>query len=141
MKKTTLLLVILCIIASVSSFSQIDTTQSLCASHIKYPFVSDGQQYQSLLNEDETAEFYTTFFGGATYRITAYVGNTKGNLQFSLYDENRNLLYSNADYSNAPYWDFKFTSTVNCIIEAKIDSKDLKSGRVIMLIGFNNSNL
>jgi hypothetical protein len=114
-----------------------DTVATQCAKHLENTFISDGQQYRALLmNSDETAEFHTTLYGGTLYRIAACSGLTDGNLVFSVYDSERNLLFSNADYKNAPFWDFKITNTLDCVIEAKLSSGAQGSGRAVLLIGF-----
>ncbi len=119
-----------------STNAQADEITALCTKYLVPPFVSDGQQYKALLNEDELAEFHATFYGGSTYRIIACSGMSEGNLLFSIYDKERNLLFSNKNYDNSPYWDFKFTSTIDCIIEAELDSKNLTSGFALLMIGF-----
>ena len=121
---------------STSLSAQIDSITNLCAEYLKPPYISDGQQYSALLNGDEVAEFHVTFYGGSTYRIVGFSGLQKGNLSITVYDEERNILFSNTDYDNTPFWDFKFKSTINCIIEAKLDSKNLTSGIAVLLIGF-----
>lgn len=119
-----------------STNAQADEITALCTKYLVPPFISDGQQYKALLNEDELAEFHATFYGGSTYRIIACSGMSEGNLLFSIYDKERNLLFTNKDYDNSPYWDFKFTSTMDCIIEAELDSKNLTSGFALLMIGF-----
>jgi len=136
MKLKYILIVTLIAFFAPKSFSQMENTKQLCTRYIIPPFVSDGQQYKALLNGDEVAEFHATFYGGSTYRISACSGNSDGNLIFSIYDRERNLLFTNRDYQNSPYWDFKFNSTIDCIIEAQLDLKDNKSGFAILLIGF-----
>lgn len=116
--------------------AQLDSTMSLCQSHMNLPFISDGQSYTALLNGDEIAEFHATFYGESTYRIIAYTGTNEGNIIFSVYDQERNLIFTNNDYQNTPYWDFEFDYTMDCIIEAKLDSKNLSSGIAVLLIGF-----
>lgn len=114
-----------------------DTVASACARHLETQFISDGQQYRALLmNTDETAEFHTTLYGGTLYRIAACSGLSDGNLVFSVYDTERNLLYTNSEYKNAPYWDFKIKNTLECIIEARLSSGAEGSGRAVLLIGF-----
>lgn len=119
---------------------QCDTIASICAKHIISSFISDGQQYRSLLlNSEEYAEFRTTFFGETTYRLAACSGTSDGNLIFSIYDSapERHLLFSNRNYQNAPYWDFKVKSTVEVVIEAQLDgNKTPGSGCAVLLIGF-----
>lgn len=120
--------------------AQCDTIASVCAKHIISSFISDGQQYRSLLlNPDETAEFKTTFFGETVYRIAACSGLTDGNLIFNIYDQDHNIIFTNKDYKNAPYWDFKVKSTVEVTIEAKLDPTNSGSGCAVLLIGFKQS--
>lgn len=120
-----------------SSAQIADTVANACAKHLENQFISDGQQYRALLmNADETAEFHTTLYGGTVYRIAACSGLSDGNLIFSVYDSERNLLFTNSEFKNAPYWDFKITSTLECVIEAKLDGGAQGSGRAVVLIGF-----
>ena len=119
------------------SVAQCDTIANLCAKHIIASFISDGQQYRSLLlNPEETAEFHTTFFGETTYRIAACSGMNDGKLIFYIYDQDRTLLFTNKDFKNAPYWDFKVKSSLEVIIEAKLDAANSGSGCAVILIGF-----
>lgn len=121
---------------SSKSQAQIDSTILMCQSHMQLPYISDGQFYTALLNGDEIAEFHATFYGGSTYRLSAYCGTEEGNLVFSVYDQERNLLFTNLDFENTPYWDFEFDYSMDCIIEASLDSKNLNSGIAVLLIGF-----
>jgi hypothetical protein len=133
----TIIIAILVSFAFAANVSaQCDSIASICSKNITAKYISDGQSYRALLNGEEVAEFKATFYGGSTYRIAACSGFTAGNLIFSIYDEDRNLLYSSSDYKNAPYWDFKFASTVDCTVEAKLNSNNLKSGCAAMVIGF-----
>jgi len=134
MKNITLLSFLLFI--QVLAFSQADKTLSLCDKHLLPPFVSDGQEYRALLNGDEIAEFNVTLYGGSAYRIIACSGKVEGNLVFSIYDKERNLLFTNKDYRNSPYWDFKIKNTVNLIIEAELNQAEGTSGFAFIQIGF-----
>ena len=116
--------------------AQMDALIQKCKKEITKPFVSDGQYYTVLLNDGDIAEFYATFYGGTTYRLVGYVGEESGDLAFSVYDQDRNLLFTNRDFENTPTWDFKFENTMDCIIEAEIDSKNITSGIAVLLIGF-----
>jgi hypothetical protein len=117
--------------------AQCDTIANICAKHIISTFISDGQHYRALLlNSEETAEFHTTFFGKTTYRIAACSGTSDGNLVFNIYDEQRHLLFTNLNQKNAPYWDFKLTSTLDCTIEAQLIDANAQSGCAVLLISF-----
>jgi len=118
--------------------AQCDTIANICAKHIISTFISDGQQYRALLlNSEETAEFHSTFFGETTYRIAACSGTSDGNLVFNIYDQDRNLIFTNRKQKNAPYWDFKVKATLETIIEAQLDAnRNPGSGCAVILIGF-----
>lgn len=118
------------------SNAQCDTIYSVCNDHVSADFISDGQAYRALLNGDQIAEFSATFYGGSTYRIAACSGFTDGNLIFSIYDRDHNMLYSNSEYKNAPFWDFKFTNTIDCIVEAQLNTTNVQSGCAVLAIGF-----
>ena len=117
--------------------SQCDTIANFCEKHLAKKYITDGQEYRSLLfNNEETAEFKTTFFGETTYRLAACSGLQDNNLIFSIYDQERNLLFTNKDFKNAPYWDFKIENTLDVLIEAKLSESNTKSGCAVLLIGF-----
>jgi hypothetical protein len=99
-------------------------------------YVSDGQTYRAFLDEEQTAEFQTTFYGGNTYRITASAGTKDNYIIFEVYDSQNNLIFSNIDQKNAPYWDFKVESTLDVIINMRLDANKKSSGCAVMLIGF-----
>jgi len=121
---------------SAAAHAQCDSTATICANNITANYISDGQSYRALLMGDQVAEFRATFYGGSTYRIAACSGFTDGNLIFTIFDENHNRLFTNSDYKNTAYWDFAFNSTVDCIIEARLNTNNVKSGCAAMVIGF-----
>jgi hypothetical protein len=98
-------------------------------------FISDGQVYTAFLDR-EKAEFTTTFFAGTTYRIAASAGAKDNYVIFTIKDPEGHVLFSNKNYKNAPYWDFKIIETLPVTIETELDL-DLKvTGCAVMLIGF-----
>jgi hypothetical protein len=118
------------------SYGQCDTIANKCLDNISANYISDGQLYRALLYDDQVAEFKTTFYGGSKYRIAACSGFENGNLVFSIFDSKRNLLFTNTEYDNAPYWDFNVNSSMEVIIEAQLDLNKLSSGCAVLLIGF-----
>ncbi len=134
------------VITAHSVYAQCDTIAKVSAGKYlsgKSGFISDGQEYRALLIDNEIAEFNTAFYGGSTYRIVAWSGFAEGNLVFRVFDAEHHLLFSNADYKNSAYWDFKFKSTVNCTIEAQLvpagSATGSASGCAVVLIGFKNN--
>jgi hypothetical protein len=117
------------------SFGQCDEIANSSEANFTSEYISDGQTYRALLVDDQIAEFSSVFFRETTYRISAASNSQKG-IIFNVLDQNRNVLFTNADHQNAEYWDFKVENTVNCIIEAQLDQTVQNSGCAVLLIGF-----
>lgn len=118
------------------AFAQCDSTAHYAAQYMQKNFVSDGQSYRALLFDDQVAEFNTTFYGGSKYRIVAFAGMEKNQLQFSLYDQEGNQLFTNKEHENSNHWDFVIKDTMEGRIEARLDLTKQKSGCAVLLIGF-----
>lgn len=115
--------------------SQAEAIENSCAACFKSPYIITGRPFKSLLTGDEAAEFRATLFSGTTYRIA--VGNGEhGNIVFSLYDTDHNLLFASKDHGNAPYWDFSVDGYMDCIVEARLDATKAASGIAIVMTGF-----
>lgn len=100
-------------------------------------FVSDGQTYTAFL-DNEKAEFRTTLYGGSYYRIAASAGIKDDYALFTIYDIEDNILFSNVNQRNAPYWDFKVEHTIPVRIQSELDTDKKITGCVVMMIGFIN---
>jgi hypothetical protein len=107
-----------------------------CSKILNSGFVSDGQEYKAKLDENNKSAFYTTFFGGSQYRIIACSDIKNYPLTLSVYDTEKNLLFCNKDYDFTPFWDFTFTSTIDCIIEIEFKTETVLKDEVMLLIGF-----
>lgn len=128
--------IVLGLFATGRATAQCDTIADLCARHITAAYIPDGQFYRALLQGDEMAEFSLTLFGGTTYRVAACSGLSDGNLVFSVLDQDRNVLFTNKDHTNSPYWDLVVANTLDVTIEAQLDPAKLGSGCAVLLIGF-----
>ncbi len=133
---TSLVILLFSLFAPSNISSQEDKVGN-CGDIIKAPFISNGQPLRAFLTGDEVAEFRTTFLNGSLYRLAACSGKNQP-IIFSVYDTNRNLLFTNDEYNKANVWDFKIAGSVECIIEAKLDTKQATSGMALMYIGFKN---
>ena len=138
MTRYTLLILACC--WTLAAEAQCDSTAVFCESHMVTGFISDGQNYRALVYNDQVAEFEATFFGNTSYRIAACSGEADGNLIFTVYDQERNPLFTNQDYGNAPYWDFNIEHTMDVLIEARLDEQYVSSGCAVLLIGFKQEN-
>ena len=112
------------------------TIAERCEKHITTQYIPDGQFYRALLQGDEQAEFNLTLFGGTTYRVAACSGETDGALVFNVLDKDNNVLFSNKEQCNAPYWDLAVANTIDVRIEAGLDPSKSGSGCAVMLVGF-----
>jgi hypothetical protein len=119
-----------------SASAQIEQLQHICSLYFSPEFISDGQQYFAPLKPDQKIEFRTTFFQDNTYRIIACSNVRKGDVTFSVYDTEKNLLFTNSSYEFTPYWDFRFSSTITCIIQVDVKSVKFNPGFVMLLIGY-----
>ena len=78
-------------------------------------YLTDGKDYRALLSGNEVVEFISMFYGGNQYRIAACT-DVGGPLSFTVKDKRGNVLFTNKEYENAPYWDLEFPSTMECSI-------------------------
>ncbi len=135
MKRILLVLVLIIAFGGLKINSQDGVNN--CNDLIKSPFISNGQPFKAFLTNDEVAEFHTTFFGGSQYRLVACSAKNSP-IIFSIYDMDRNLLFSNDKYGKAKMWDFNISGSLECIIEARLDKSKEKSGIALMYVGFKN---
>lgn len=77
-------------------------------------YLSDGKDYRALLTNN-SAEFVVLFYADNKYRIAACT-DVGGPLTFYVRDHQDNVIFTNAKYENAPYWDLVFPTTIECII-------------------------
>ncbi|MDX1653566.1 MAG: hypothetical protein R3277_13800 [Brumimicrobium sp.] len=98
-------------------------------------FVSDGQVYTAFL-DNEKAEFKTTLYGGSLYRIAASAGTRDDYAIFTIRDMDDNILFTNRNHKNSPYWDFKVESTIPVVVQTELDTDKKITGCVVMMIGF-----
>jgi hypothetical protein len=141
MKKLIVLLMIISS-ANIGLSQACDSLTDICYKQLETnvepgkSFISDGQVYKAFLDAEQVAEFKTTFYGGSTYRIASTAGVKDNYVIINVYDVDRNLLFSNKDFKNQPYWDFKVDNTLDCFVEATLDIDKKISGCIVVLIGF-----
>lgn len=117
-----------------------DNSLANCEKLLSPGYISSGQEFLADLNKNNKATFYTTFYENTQYRVAACTDITGHELIFKVYDTVKNLLFSNVKHNYIPYWNLTFTSTVNCIIELKIQAKQHIKKPVKLIIGFRNDS-
>lgn len=121
--------------SGINCFAQCNRIDNECAPDL-HPYISDGQYYHAKLSGNETAEFKTTFYANETYKIVACGEQGLGDIQYKLFDANYNMIFDNADFENAATWEFKFSSTDDFYIQAKL-LDGVATGCAVLLIGFD----
>jgi hypothetical protein len=133
----TYIILILLLIFSVGFSKAQDNSISNCINLVNTEgYVSDGQEYRIKLDENNRARFLATFYGGSYYRIVGCTNIKESKLTITVYDTEKNPLFCNKDFNYLPYWNFKFTSTIDCIIEFEFDRNLIIKEEVLLLIGF-----
>jgi hypothetical protein len=132
--KISVLIFILFVTSRTTIWAQLDSVMTECEKYLTEEYLSDGQQYISLITGEQTAEFNAVFYGGNTYRLIT-CGGEKQNLLFTIFDINRNELFNNSDYEKTNFWDIQFESTIECFVEVKLDAVNTNSGFAVLLIG------
>jgi len=136
MKRYSIITLLLLCLSAMNASSQCENVLEMCEKHFSEEFISDGQTYRAFLYNDQIAEFDLTLFSGNTYRFASCSGDQDGNLVFRLFDQEKNQLFSNQDFSNSAYWDFAVESTIDVTVEAQLDVNKLESGCAVLLISF-----
>jgi len=142
MKKLLLALAVVCAACGTQA-QECDSLVDVCYKYLSpnknsgKVFISDGQVYKAFVDAEQSAEFKVTLYGGSLYRVATTAGTKDDYVIFNVYDQDRNLLFSNADHDNHPYWDFKIDNTLDCYVEAYLDIDKKVSGCLVVLIGFN----
>jgi hypothetical protein len=108
------------------------------------PYLYNGQLNSAILNEGDVAELLLTFYGGQDYRILVCSQDMLGNVEFKLFDTERNPIFSNKEHGLVNVWDFSANSTQQLIVQVKVPSAETKtdivnSGCVSILIGFKEN--
>jgi hypothetical protein len=105
------------------------------------PFTHDGNYHAAVLVEGEEAELYKTFYSDMEYRL-AIVGESKlPNIEFTIFDEDKNVIYSNKNFNYAKTWDFKLESSKQLKLVVKVTQSTKPgdvplSGCVAIMFGF-----
>ena len=142
MKKVMILLIVFFFIGLFKPLtinSQEDEILAGCKASLRSPFIVSERTFKALLTGEEVAEFRATFFSGTVYRLVS-CGFESENVQFTVMDTNRNIIFASTNYKNADLWDFQMEGSMECIIEARLKTERVKSGMIFMLLGFRSSN-
>ena len=141
MMKISRIFIVLILALSISNvYSQKRFVKTKCLPVLK-PYVYNGQLNSANLAEGDVAELLLTFYGGQDYRILVCSQEILGNVEFKLFDTNKNLIFSNKDHDYINFWDFTSNTTQQLIVRVKVPKQEVESeiplsGYVSILVGF-----
>lgn len=100
------------------------------------PFTNYGNYISTELSSGEYAELNMTFYADQEYRIAICGLEQQDDLEFRVYDNNRNLLFKNEDDNYTRYWTFKLENSQQLVIAVILPEKEkVVSGCVAILKG------
>ncbi len=104
-------------------------------------YTHDGNYHAAILVEGEEAELYKTFYSDMEYRVVICGEDKLPDVEFRVFDANKNVLYSNKDANYSKTWDFKLQSSQQLKIVVKVNSATKSgetpaSGCVAIMFGF-----
>jgi hypothetical protein len=107
------------------------------------PYVHDGIFNAAMMAEGETAEIFKTFYSDQDYKIVVCAAdNLPADLEFKIYDKQRNLIYSNEDDDYSRSFEFSLEESQQLILSVQIKGDYGKEkpemGCLAIMIGFMN---
>ena len=85
-------------------------------------YTHDGNYHAAILVEGEEAELYKTFYSDMEYRVSICGEDKLPEVEFKVFDANKNVLYSNKDANYAKTWDFKLQSSQQLKLVVKVNT-------------------
>jgi hypothetical protein len=104
-------------------------------------YTHDGNYHAAVLVEGEEAELYKTFYSDMDYKVAICGEEKLPDIEFTVLDADKNILYSNKDAKYAKTWEFKLQSSQQLKVVIKVNSVSKAgdipaSGCVAIMFGF-----
>jgi len=104
-------------------------------------YIHDGNYHAAVLVEGEEAELYKTFYSDMKYRVAIVGEENLSNVEFTVYDATKNVIYTNKNANFAKSWDFELQSSQQLKLVVKVPEKSKSgetpaSGCVSIMFGF-----
>lgn len=102
-------------------------------------YIHDGNFNATYMEEGESAELYKTFFEDQEYRLVVSGVESLPKLHIRLLDDQRHIVFDNANHDFSQVWDFKAETTGTMIVYIKIPDNEQGSqvtgGCIAILFG------
>ncbi len=104
-------------------------------------YTHDGNYHAAVLNEGEEAELFKTFYSDMEYRLSVAGEENLPPVEFTVYDADSNVLYSNKENGLAGTWDFRLESSQQLRFSIRVPTASQQGstpagGCVAIMFGF-----
>lgn len=116
-----------------------------CKSEIKEgikklePYMHNGQINNMIISNGKPAELHLSFYKGLKYKLQIASETALGEVQFKIFDEQKNEIFNNAE-GKEDNWDFLSTSSQELTIEISSVDKS-KKGCAVVLVGMKSNKV
>ena len=115
--------------------------KKICKMELLPDYTHDGNYHAAILTEGEEAELYKTFYSDQEYRIGICGSDNMADIEFTVYDASKNVIYTNKDNDYGRTWDFKLQSSQQLKISVKVppnadSAAEPEQGCVAIMFGF-----
>ena len=97
--------------------------EAQCAALLGPEMIPDGQEFYRSLPIGTRAECNLTFYAGLRYRLAFSVSQPAVAIAYTLYDNDRKVLFESSGYGNPAWWDVRFDATSTCTLSLSLISR------------------
>ncbi len=132
---------------SVNGFSQCKNFTKKVGFPALKPYIHNGQLTSARFVPGDEAEIEMTFNGGNDYRVLVCRQEVLGEVELTILDKARKVLYTSKPGGENPNWDFRVKNTQQLIVQVKVAEMDknaanmVPNGCVSILVGFRDSSV
>jgi len=103
------------------------------------PYMHNGQINNMTITNGKPVELHLSFYKGLRYKLQIASEATLGEIQFKIFDEQKNEIFNNSE-GKEDYWDFLSTSSQELTIELFSTDKT-KKGCMTVLVGMKSNKV
>ncbi len=105
-------------------------------------YIHDGTLNTIPMSVGKIIQTQKTFYSGQNYRIVVVAEETIAEVEFTVMDMNKNILFTNKEKTRDKTWDFSIESTRTLLINITIprsQANETAKGCVALLFGFKST--
>ncbi len=124
-----------------SAFGQCKSfTKNTCRPELT-PFIANENYNSTLLVPGDEAEINLTFYEGQEYRLLVCSHPVLGSVNYRVFDDKKNQLFSSTEKENQRFFDFKVKATQQFTVKVNVPVKEtptelIHEGCVTVMVGY-----